>query len=396
MIIKKFQGKTEEEATALARAEMGDGVVIMNARQIKRKGLLGIFKRPIYEVTAAMEEAEKKPVKKEETKPAENKPAEPLLPPEIIKEASPKTEDDNDKKIEAKLENLSSLIEQKLLSDTKDEKKTEELVKEKPNDAIAFLKLIYNTLISNEVDERYINDLLDDLDGINRPGAMVDSLLPDIYQKLILKFGQSVGIAPAKEGSKAIFFVGPTGVGKTTTVAKLASKLSVVEHKKVALLTTDTYRIAATDQLKTYASILEIPFRIIYTADEMVKAYEDFSDYDYLLVDTAGHSPNNEAQFQSTREFLKALDGKCEQDYFLVLSVTTKYKDLIKISEMYSAVCKYKLIFTKLDETDDYGVILNIKLRTGAPMSYVTTGQNVPDDIEKFNPQPIVRGLLES
>ena len=128
----------------------------------------------------------------------------------------------------------------------------------------------------------------------------------------------------------------------------------------------------------------------------MIKAYEDFSDYDYLLVDTAGHSPNNEAQFLSTREFLKALDGKCETDYFLVLSVTTKYKDLVKISEMYSSVCKYKLIFTKLDETDDYGVILNIKLKTGAPMSYVTTGQNVPDDIEKFNPQPIVRGLLES
>ena len=398
MIIKKFQGKTEEEATVKAKVEMGESVVIMNAKQIKQKGFLAFLKKPVFEVTAAIEEVVEKPVRKPDGADSDLGKQPPVNLDVIVDD---NTDADNkdvmpgkERNIEAQLENLSSLIEQRILKETSTKTEPVEM-KEKSNDKVVFLKLIYNTLIDNEVDEHYINDLLDDLDGLNRPGAAVDSLLPDIYQKLILKFGQSEEIRPAKEGAKVIFLVGPTGVGKTTTVAKLASKLVVTEGKKVAMLTTDTYRIAATDQLKTYASILEIPFRIIYTADEMIAAYEEYAGYDYILVDTAGHSPNNETQFLGTKDFLNSLEGKCEMESYLVLSVTTKYRDLIKISDLYSTICKYKLIFTKLDETDCYGNILNIKLHTNAQMSYVTMGQNVPDDIEVFRPQSVVRGLLE-
>lgn len=397
MIIKKFQGKTEEAATALAREEMGNNVVIMNARQIKRKGIMGIFGKPIYEVTAAIEEESERKQAKEE-KPAPAKEEKPEFPGVILDEPVSKNETaEKDRNIEAQLENLSSLIEQKILNENlAPSKNDDEIITEKKDDVVVFLKLIYNTLIGNEVDEHYVNDLFDELDSTNRRGTMVEAILPDIYQKLILKFGESEEITKAEEGAKVIFFMGPTGVGKTTTVAKLASKLSVMQGKKVAMLTTDTYRIAATEQLKTYASILEIPFRIIYTADELLNAYEEYSDYDFILVDTAGHSPNNEQQFLGTKEFVGALEGKCEIDKFLVLSVTTKYKDLIKISDLYSTISKYKLIFTKLDETDCYGSILNIKLHTGAPMSYVTMGQNVPDDLEVFKAQSVVKGLLQN
>ena len=162
----------------------------------------------------------------------------------------------------------------------------------------------------------------------------------------------------------------------------------------MALITVDTYRIAAAEQLRTYASILEIPFRVIYSVEEMKQAAEDFKDYDYIMVDTAGHSPKNKDLVDGTRQFLHALDGKAEKEVYLVLSATTKYKDLISIVDMYGQLDDYKLIFTKLDETGQLGNLWNIRMRTKASMSYVTMGQNVPGDIAAFNPQTVVKKLL--
>ena len=211
---------------------------------------------------------------------------------------------------------------------------------------------------------------------------------------MILKFGKAAVITPAQKGPKAVFFVGPTGVGKTTTIAKIASKFSVEEGKKVALLTADTYRIAAAEQLRTYANILEVPFRVIYSAEEVEQALADFKDYDFILVDPAGHSHQNGAQKETMSGFIHSLDGVAEKEVFLVLSATTKYRDLISIADTYSSMTEYKLIFTKLDETITLGNLLNLKLHTGASLSYVTCGQNVPDDIENFNPQKTVKQLL--
>ena len=211
---------------------------------------------------------------------------------------------------------------------------------------------------------------------------------------MILKFGKPSGITPAKDGVKAIFFIGPTGVGKTTTIAKLASKFQLDEKKKVALLTADTYRIAAAEQLRTYANILEVPFRVIYTEDELLKAMEDFKEYDYVLIDTAGHSHQNQAQKDMMCKLIGAVDEKIEKEIYLVLSATTKYKDLLSIADSYKDMADYKLIFTKLDETTTLGNLLNMRLYTGAALSYVTYGQNVPDDMEEFNPQKTVKRLL--
>lgn len=398
MIIKKFQGKTEEEATALAKNELGDGVVIMNVKTLKKKGLFAIFKPAMIEVTAAVEEE------------SDNPPA-PKVAPSVIPVTRPsfpgvimdeeetsedsKAEDKKETDIEARLESLHSLIEEKLIkSDDKafDEKTGDE--KSKAGETVQFFKLIYNTLIDNEVDERYANDLMGEIEKINRPGATMDYILSNIYQRMILKFGQTSGLTSSVNGPKVVFFVGPTGVGKTTTIAKIASIFSVNERKKVALLTTDTYRIAAAEQLRTYANILNVPFRIVYTVDEMQATYKEFTDYDYILVDTAGHSPRNDELKEGTRQFLGALDGMVEKEVYLVVSATTKYRDLIKIADMYREMSSYKLIFTKLDETEYLGNLWNLKQYTGASMSYITCGQNVPDDISTFNPQATVKQLL--
>jgi flagellar biosynthesis protein FlhF len=197
-----------------------------------------------------------------------------------------------------------------------------------------------------------------------------------------------------ENGPNVVFFVGPTGVGKTTTIAKIASSYRVEHKKKVALLTADTYRIAAAEQLRTYANILEVPFRVVYTAKEIAEAVEDFREYDYILVDTTGHSPNNESQCENMSDLISSVETTAKKEVFLVLSASTKYRDLMNIADTYREIADYKLIFTKLDETSTLGNIYNLKLYTGAALSYVTCGQNVPDDIEYFNPQSTVKQLL--
>lgn len=397
MIIKKFYGKTEEEAVALAKKELGENVVIMNTRNAKVKGFLGIFKKKTIEITAAMEE---EPDKLSFKMPAAPKPSaldqvltkEPKKEPVFeTKQAALQKDSSSDKVLEEKLESLHSLIEQQLLNENDTQ---EESFPEEDDKNVAFMKLIYNTLIDNEVAEKYANELIDELERIKKPKVTIDFLLGNIYQKMILKFGQANTIAPAKDGVKVIFFIGPTGVGKTTTIAKLASKLSVNEKKKVALLTTDTYRIAAAEQLRTYASILDAPFRVIYTCEEQMKALEDFKSYDFILIDTAGHSHTNETQKNSMSAFVNSVEEQFEKEVYLVVSATTKYRDLLSITEAYKEVADYKLIFTKLDETTTLGNLYNLKLHTGADMSYITCGQVVPDDIEQFSPQSTVKQLL--
>ncbi|MGN1147457.1 MAG: AAA family ATPase, partial [Lachnospiraceae bacterium] len=276
----------------------------------------------------------------------------------------------------------------------KEKAEVKEPEEEKDGELVRFMKLLYNIMLENEIDEKYVNQLMDEIEKVHKPNMPFDYALANTYQKMILKFGPAAEITPAEKGPKVIFFVGPTGVGKTTTIAKIASKFSVEEKKKVVLLTTDTYRIAAAEQLRTYASILEVPFRVIYTIEELENALRDFREYDYIFVDTAGHSQQNMAQKEATSAFVHCVDGLAEKDIFLVLSATTKYRDLLSIADSYKEMGDYKLIFTKLDETTAVGNLLNLKLYTGASLSYVTCGQNVPDDIEKFNPQKTVKQLL--
>lgn len=402
MIIKKFQGKTEEEAMEIAKKELGNSVVLMNVKQVKKKGLFSIFKPQMIEVTVALEEEPvdqtanlrsavaavseiaQSQVRKEETQKTEKKEtkvSEKKKEPEVA-------EKKDDSVIEEKLNTMiQSMLEKQIVQ------KEEENEAEK-NENVEFFKLLYNVMMENELDEKYANQLIDDLDRTMKPNMPIDFILSNVYQKMVLKFGKSCTITPAVNGPKVIYFIGPTGVGKTTTIAKLASKLSVEQKKKIALLTADTYRIAAAEQLRTYASILEVPFRVIYTAPEIQNAISDFKDYDYILIDTAGHSHNNVELHSNMKEMIVSLDTEVEKEVYLVVSATTKYRDLISIADSYKEMTEYNLIFTKLDETTTLGNLLNLKLYTGAPMSYVTCGQNVPDDIADFNAQETVKLLL--
>lgn len=369
-----------------AKKELGPNVVIMNVKSVKKKGIFNLFKKPFIEVTVALEEElDKVPVRPVKTRPFT------VPEPKENDEKAVALDGRSERVLEEKLESLHSLIEQQLVKESVENKDD---FKEEDDKSVAFLKLIYNTLIENEIDEKYVNELMAEIEKINKPNATIDYVLANIYQKMILKFGQPKTITPAKNGAKIVFFIGPTGVGKTTTIAKIASRLSVNEKKKVALLTADTYRIAAAEQLRTYAGILDTPFRVIYSAEELTTAVKAFQSFDYILIDTAGHSHNNEMQKKSMNQLIQAIDDGMEKEVYLVVSATTKYKDLIAITDAYLTLMDYKLIFTKLDETQTLGNLFNLRLYTGADLSYITCGQNVPDDIEQFSPQSTVKQLL--
>ncbi len=407
MIIKKYQGKTEAEAMENAKKELGEGIVLMNVKHVKPKGLARIIKPAYYEITVAKEEESEAVLRRDVavTKTVSASSSTKEEKRTIQKQAEIKTDE---KILEEKLDSLHSLLEQQMQrredvkyveesmegKEKKENREDKEVKEMEVNTSEAVLSLIRETLIENEVEEKYADSIIEDVKKTIKPNMPMELILSHIYQRMILSFGKPECIEPASLGPKVVFLVGTTGVGKTTTIAKIASKFVVEDKKKVALLTADTYRIAATEQLRTYASILEVPFRVIYEVEEIGAAIKDFSSYDYILVDTAGHSQNNNKQRDDMADFVKYVEDKAENEVYLVVSANTKYKDLLSITEKYKKMFDFKMIFTKLDETSAYGNLLNLKLRTGAAMSYITCGQNVPDDIETFNAQSTVKKLL--
>ena len=409
MIIKKFTGKTEAEATEAAKKELGSTLVIMNVREVKKKGLFAFLLPKQIEVTAALEEeAPARPQYGSILRTAADK--------EIRTEQQNLLAKNSTENIEKKLDSLQTLLESQLnnrQSEKEESAKTQDVPdaeekEDKTQDMAAaekkeeennpeqdkFIRLLYNKMLDNEMDEKYVNSILEDASKTKKADLPFDYLLANIYQKMVLKFGRSEGITPSEEGPRIVLFIGPTGVGKTTTIAKLAGRYCVEEKKKVALLTADTYRIAAAEQLRTYANILETPFRIIYTPEELQAAVEDYWDCDYIFIDTAGRSHQNTDQLEKMKEMVAALKRPESYQVFLVLSATTKYRDLQKIADCYGKIADFELIFTKLDETEAVGNLLNMKLYTDAPIAYVTCGQNVPDDMEAFNPQKTVKQIL--
>ena len=426
MTINKFQARTESEAVEKAKKEMGPEVVIMNVRTVKPKGMFRAFKGVTYEVTAALEEAEpKQPVVKEQVAvkqperinlTADEQIQIPFAPPQkqALEQQAEKVllqiqkqgeievsqnQDDGKKihssAIEKRLDSLQSLLEERISAEKANQE--DDMVNPddgKAKESFSFVKMLYQTLLDNEVHEKYANQVLDELEKVTSKGTSIDYILSHIYQKLILKFGQPKPIELDGEKPLVVFFIGPTGVGKTTTVAKIASRYKVDEGKKAAFLTADTYRIAATEQLRTYANILDMPLTIVYSPEETKDAVDKLSDCDLIFVDTAGFSHKNEAQCEDVKNLIESVSGDYMTEVYLVISATTKYRDLQDICDIYQRFTDYKLIFTKLDETSCYGNLLNIHLYSGASLSYTTNGQNVPDDIEVFDTQKVVKKLL--
>ncbi len=426
MTIKKYQGNTKEEAIELAKKELGADAEIMNVEEKKSGGFLGLGKKVVFEITAMVDEEvgrfnavadqdikmsydrseEENELAKTKQQFAElskifreneNKglrPAEAVKPEPTVNAAKPSPTVNT-----LKPEPAVNAVKSEPVADVVKPKPEADAVKIEPAVDMSganhkFVRTLYNTLLDNDIDERYINQLLADMEKVLKNNKNVNYLISNVYQKMILKLGQPLTIEPAKKGPKVVFFIGSTGVGKTTTIAKLASKYKIELKKEVAFVTIDTYRLKATDQLGEYASIMKIPMSVILEPNELSDKVDKLSRYDLILVDTSGFSHKNNEMRDNVAELINNLDSKYQKEVYLVLSATTKYKDLKEIIDSYKEFTDFKMIFTKLDETTNLGNIYNCKLYSGNSLSYVTNGQNVPDDIEVLDTQKLVKQLL--
>lgn len=404
MIVKKFTAATETDAVLKAKSDLGPNAVVLNVKSIKQRGIAKLFKRDYIEITAALEE--------KENVQAPNPNANKAL--RQSQSAFKFQETEKSIALEEKIDNLHSLLQSQMEKSLEEEKKENtktfdnkdnyfaSLMSQNNNECdssnsnVKYLKLIYNKLLDSEVDEKLANNIIEDIDSSLKKESNIDSIISAVYQKIILKLGEP-SLINLNDKQSIIFFIGPTGVGKTTTIAKVASDFKFNKNKKIAMITADTYRIAAVEQLNTYAAILDVPVTVIFSASELVDAVKEYSEYDMILVDTAGRSHKNSEQLDELFEMFKAIEGSdldANIEKYLVLSATTKYRDLKNITEAYKDISDYKLIFTKLDETSAYGNILNVRVNTNAPLSYVTCGQNVPDDIVVADVQSLAKHLI--
>ena len=423
MIVKKFQADTETEAILKAKEELGSGAVVLNVKTLKQRGIFRLFKKDAVEVTAALEEKEfinginnKKPTfnNKNAADNASGNMKNITDSKSVINLVADEKIDVNGNaaNIEKKLDSLHSLLENQITSATANKKNEvhhqdtkgsdtaadsgKQIVKERENANYKFLQLICKKMVDNEVDSKYADEIIADIESSLKKESNIDSILAAVYQKIILKLGEPKTISLG-EKPKVIFFIGPTGVGKTTTIAKIASRFKLEKETKVAFITSDTYRIAAVEQLNTYASIIDCPVNVAYSPDEMDECLNEFKNYELILVDTAGRSHKSDEQMEELEKLISKVEARADEfdfEIYLTLSVTTKYKDLKNIADKYKHIDNWSLIFTKLDETCCLGNMLNMKLYTDAPLSYTTSGQNVPNDIEVINEQGLAKLLL--
>ena len=205
-------------------------------------------------------------------------------------------------------------------------------------------------------------------------------------QLLEIMAGRIATAAPTKRGkrkARVVALIGPTGVGKTTTIAKLAALSKLVDHREVGLVSTDTYRIGAIEQLRTFASIADIPMEVAYRPSELSEALRRFRDKEIVYIDTVGRSQRARRDLEQMKRFIEAAEP---DEIHLVLNASTGAKTAYDIMEQFKVLQPDRILFSKLDEAVTYGPIINIAHRQRLPLSYVTVGQGVPDDIRPADP----------
>ena len=281
------------------------------------------------------------------------------------------------------LDDLQSLVEQLCLRDRQVDRP------EMPDS----LFQLFTTLIEAEIDERLARELVDRVKNEASEAELGDVLqLTPIAGRLIEQQIQVTGPLRVESGSRRLVaLVGPTGVGKTTTIAKLAANYRLREKARIGLVTVDTYRIAAVDQLRTYADIIDLPMEVVATPSEMRGALEKLRGLDLILMDTAGRSPRDEIKIQE----LKSILNEAQPDeVHLVLSSASGTSHLLKAVSQFNEVGATALLLTKLDESTGLGNLLPLFQTGKLPLSYLTNGQNVPDDIEPASARCLADGIL--
>jgi len=381
---KTFQGQTMAEALAIVKRNFGPNAIILSTRTVSRGGILGLKSKPLVEITAVREMPALAMAGRTRRLAAAQSQSADRQTIGGTRIAAPAAK--RDSSTDSLLKEFDSL--KSVVSDLVLEARRGHAVKS------GELHELYRNLVSNAVAEEFALVIVRRLEDELSPEQLKNARCVREYLSRILVESLPVAgpIAPVRpDGPHIAALIGPTGVGKTTTVAKLAANFSLREQKKVGLITLDTYRIAAVEQLKTYAQILDVPLKIAMSPEEYQDAVMELGDRDVILIDTAGRSQRDTMRIQELRGFFGVAQP---HETHLVLSSASHERVIHQAVERFSEVGFDRVIFTKMDEAVGFGVILGALQKVNAKLSYYTTGQDVPSDIEVGDAHALANMIL--
>ena len=357
------------------KKDMGPEALILHSRKVKRGGVAGVLSKQWVEVSVGVDEDHIHQPRTRMTVTNDASPAEEALPvrtSDAIVRQNPRLTRD---KVEISFRERTPEPESTHQPQTSSIEET--LCKE---------------LVNNEVNPRLAARLVSvAIKNCEKWDLSLDSARNHVLEIMRRLVKVSQPRLEAGNGPEIVALIGPTGVGKTTTISKLAAKYHVVHRLKVALVTIDMYRVGGAEQLRVYADRIQAPLNVVESPIQLRQALDQYNDYDMVLIDTAGCNHYNWMEIVELAEYIKGMDNLNVE---LVLSASTKYKDNIAAIERFGQLGISHLIFSKIDETNEFGTLLNLSLGKKLPISYITTGQRVPDDIETAEPWMLSRLIV--
>ncbi|MDB4895865.1 MAG: flagellar biosynthetic protein FlhF [Firmicutes bacterium] len=390
MRIKKYVARTLPEAMAQVKTDLGSDAVILHTAEVKVGGWFGLFSQRMIQVMAAVEqEAFTRP----DPRPV---PAQPARPPQPAQRPQPAqlatvgiapppaataTTAEANGALATQVADMKIMITELMdrVSLPPDARRLE------PEFQHMLTALLSSGVLEPEAMafvQKVRSACLKEGGGIAEAGDRARALM-------LKQLGTAQPVEPGR--GRVVALVGPTGVGKTTTLAKLAAHLALQRQMQIALITADTYRVAAVDQLRTYADILGVPLEVVYEECELGAALERQRHRDMILVDTAGRSPHNQEHMAELNTYLQTLGA---DETYLVMSLTSGYRDALRVVDNYLPLGFDRFLFTKWDEAAGPGLIYNLVRKYKRPLSYITNGQSVPEDIEVADPAKITQAIL--
>ncbi|GKV67816.1 flagellar biosynthesis protein FlhF [Sporosarcina sp. NCCP-2716] len=368
MKMKKYTADTMVQAMQQVRKDFGDEAVIMSSSIVRSKGFLGLFKKKSVEVVAGFDEpsAVRQSVRQPETR---SEPAVSSQPDPALQE------------LKQEMQEMKQL-----LKTAKDSAPLDQY----PQSMQPLLRVLQKAELNRET----IREIADHLfTRMKEEKADFTAAEQRDMTRALLKEKLSdlpFGGVPMKK--KFVNVLGPTGVGKTTTIAKIAARALIENKRKVGFITTDTYRIAAIEQLRTYANLLQAPVEVVYSTEDFKKALKKLDQKDIVFIDTAGR---NYKETKFIEDLKSLIDFDLEMESYLVLAATTKESDMRAIADQFLEFPISQFIFTKLDETESIGPVFNMLTDYGKGIAYMTDGQEVPEDLEEASVSKLLTLLLE-
>jgi len=412
MSVKTYQAKSMAEALTQVKGDMGTNAVILHTRSFKRGGVMGFWARNVVEVTAIADAKLKDRKRQVAPKPAQNsqllRSAYGSGPQRGASQAAglgdggagvammPTTRDlvtavlkEPAFELRNEIASLRTMVESLLQRTSRIGGARTDL----PEQLAKLYTQLIEQQVADEIAARVVDDVMAELSQgeLSNASTVRDRLIQKLSALVPVNDKSGVARPAAGGGCRTICLIGPTGVGKTTTIAKLAAAFKLRQKQKVGLITIDTYRIAAVDQLRTYANIIGVPLKVVLTPQELAAAMNDMADCDTILVDTAGRSPSDSLKLNELGGFVEA--GKFTEVH-LVLSSTTTQAAMEAALTQFGRVRVDHIIFTKLDEAVSFGVLLNVARKASKALSYITTGQDVPDHVELGQPRRLAKLIL--